>query len=302
MIKKKFALITVMAGFFITGCTNSGDEAFEVPFEGELSHVHGIGYAGNDNGLYFASHSGLKIYREGDWFETSDNFHDYMGFNAVDEGFYTSGHPSADSDLPNPLGIQRSLDGGKSLERIAFEGETDYHAMAVGYNSHDIFLLNPAKNSQLETGFHKSTDEGKTWEAVNAAGLEGEVSALALHPTDSSLVAAATSTGIYVSEDGGENFELVTQESERGTAVFFDEDSLFFASYGTGPSLMKYTVETQEEEMLNLPDLKEDGIAFIFRNPNDTKELAFYTLQGQAFLSEDDTKTWLPLLEDGNVQ
>lgn len=302
MKKKKFALITTITTLLITGCSNSGDEAFEVPFEGELSHVHGMGYAGNDDGLYFASHSGLKIYRQGDWFETSDNFYDYMGFNAVDEGFYSSGHPSADSDLPNPLGIQRSLDGGKSLERIAFEGETDFHAMTVGYISHDIFLLNPAKNSLLEPGFHKSTDEGKTWEAVNAAGLEGEVSALALHPTDSSLVAAATSTGIYVSEDGGEKFDLVTQDSERGTAVFFEEDSLFFASYGTGPSLIKYTVETKEEEMLNLPELAEDGIAFIFQNPNKTEELALYTLQGRAFLSEDATKTWLPLLEEGNVQ
>lgn len=302
MKKKKSALITAITGLLITGCSTSGDEAFEVPFEGELSHVHGMGYAGNEDGLYFASHSGLKIYREGDWFETSDNFYDYMGFNAVDEGFYTSGHPSADSDLPNPLGIQRSLDGGKSLERIAFEGETDYHAMAVGYNSHDIFLLNPAGNSLLEPGFHKSTDEGKNWKSVNAGGLEGEVSALALHPTDSSLVAAATSTGIYVSEDGGENFDLVTQDSERGTAVFFNEDSLFFASYGTDPSLIKYMIENKEQEMLNLPKLTEDGVAFIFQNPSNNAEMALYTLQGQAFISEDNTKTWLPLLEEGNVQ
>lgn len=302
MQKKKFGLIVAMAGLLITGCSSGGEEAFEVPFKGELSHVHGMGYAGEDKGLYFASHTGLKIYREGEWFETSDNFYDYMGFNAVDEGFYTSGHPSADSDLPNPLGIQRSLDGGKSLERIAFEGETDYHAMAVGYKSHDIFLMNPAENSLLAPGFHKSMDEGKTWEEVNAAGLEGEVSALALHPTNSDLVAAATSTGIYVSEDGGSKFDLVTKESAIGTAVFFDEDSLYLASYASGPSLIKYTIENKEQEMLNLPDLPEDGVAFIFRNPNNNEEFALYTLQGQAFLSEDATKTWIPLLEEGTVQ
>src|SRR5690606_15855763 len=138
---------------------------------------------GND--LYFASHSGPKIYRDGEWFETADNFYDYMGFNAVDEGFYSSGHPSADSDLPNPLGIQRSIDGGETLEEIAFQGEMDFHVMAVGYNSHDIFLLNPAKNSLLEAGFYKSNDKGESWEPVSAAGLAGEVTSLALHPADS---------------------------------------------------------------------------------------------------------------------
>lgn len=71
-----------------TGCSNNGNDVSEVPFDYELSHVHGMGYAGNGDGLYLASHSGLKIYREGNCFETSDNFYDYMGFNTVDDGFY----------------------------------------------------------------------------------------------------------------------------------------------------------------------------------------------------------------------
>ncbi|RNF40755.1 group-specific protein [Planococcus salinus] len=260
-----------------------------------------MGYPGNGDGLYFASHIGLKIYQEGKWFETADNFHDYMGFNAIDEGFYTSGHPSAASDLPNPLGIQRSLDGGESIEEIAFQGETDFHAMAVGYNTHDIFLLNPAKNSLLEAGFYKSNDEGESWEPVKASGLEGEVSALALHPTDSNFVAAATSAGVYFSRDAGENFEAITAESETGTAVHFAEDHLYFGSFGKTSALMKYTIENEEQEMLNIPDLPEDAIAFIAQNPNDEMELAIYTLQGQAYRSENGTQSWNSLLENGNT-
>jgi hypothetical protein len=302
MGKKKIGFMAIILGLILTACSDKESGVFEVPFDGQLSHVHGMGYAGNDGGLYFASHIGLKIYRDGEWFETSDNVYDYMGFNAVDKGFYTSGHPSADSDLPNPLGIQRSFDAGKSLDSIAFEGETDYHAMAVGYNSHDIFLLNPEGNSILEPGFHISKDEGETWEAVNVEGLEGEVSALALHPTDSSLVAAATSSGIYLSENGGGKFSRITNNSEQGTAVFFNKNALFYASYDKSPSLIKYTVEDKEQEILNLPDLTEDGIAFIFQNPNKTEEVALYTIQGKAFLSEDATNTWYPLLKDGTVQ
>lgn len=299
MTKKRMGIAVLSAFLLLAGCSDNTADSFEVPFEGELSHVHGMGYAGNKNELYFASHTGPKIYRDGEWFETADNFYDYMGFNAVDEGFYSSGHPSADSDLPNPLGIQRSIDGGKTLEEIAFQGETDFHAMAVGYNSHDIFLLNPAKSSLLEAGFYKSNDKGETWKPVKAEGLDGEVTALALHPTDSNFVAAATAAGIYFSRDGGEVFEAITVGSESGTAVHFTEDHLYFGSYGTAAALVKYTMENEELETVNVPDLSEDAIAFIAKNQADEMELAIYTLQGHAYLSEDDSQTWEALLQEG---
>lgn len=292
----KFGLMTVMALFLIAGCSNNDEESFESPFEGEISHVHGMGYAGNDDGLYVASHIGMKIYRNGEWFKTTD-FHDYMGFNTIDEGFFTSGHPSADSDLPNPLGIQQSLDGGRSLEHIAFQRETDYHVMAVGYESHDIFLMNTEKNSVLDSGFYKSMDEGENWEAVKASGLEGEVTALALHPTDSKIIAAATTSGIYLSEDGGERFDALTEKKVKGTAVFFTDNALYFASNYIAASLTKFTLESEEKENLNLPNIKEDEIAFITKNPTK-EELVFYTMEGQFFLSEDESVTWTSLHTD----
>lgn len=295
MKRNKMMIQSFLTVFLIAGCNSQASEPFEVPFDGELSHVHGIGYAGSDNGLYFASHSGLKIYRDGKWFETSDNMHDYMGFNAIDKGFFASGHPSANSDLPNPLGIQRSDDGGKSLEEIAFLGETDFHAMAVGYKSHDIFLLNPEKNSLLDAGFYKSNDEGESWQPAKASGLEGEVSALALHPTDSNFVAAATSAGIYFSADAGDSFQAMTAENESGTAVFFAGDYLYFASYGTEPSLKKHTIENNDQETLKLPEIKQDGIAFIAQNPENMEELALFSIQGKAYLTEDHTETWVEL-------
>ncbi|ANU20644.1 hypothetical protein BBI15_10660 [Planococcus plakortidis] len=302
MKKKRMGIAVLSALLLLAGCSNDTTDSFEVPFEGELNHVHGMGYAGEENGLYFASHTGPKIYRDGEWFETADNFYDYMGFNAVDEGFYSSGHPSADSDLPNPLGIQRSIDDGETLEEIAFQGETDFHAMAVGYNSHDIFLLNPAKNSLLEAGFYKSNDKGESWEPVKAEGLNGEVTALALHPTDSNFVAAATAAGVYFSQDGGEVFEAITAGNETGTAVHFTEDQLYFGSYGTAAALVKYTMENEELEPVDTPDLSQDAIAFIAQNPMDGMELAIYTFEGNAYLSEDGLQTWKTLLEEGKTK
>ncbi|GLO68459.1 F510_1955 family glycosylhydrolase [Oceanobacillus kimchii] len=302
MLRKTIITVTIIVGIFLAGCSNNQEKDYEATFDGSVDHVHGIGYAGNDNGLYFATHTGLKILRNGDWYETTRNFNDYMGFNAVDEGFYTSGHPGEDSDLPNPIGIQRSFDGGRTLEHLKFEGETDFHAMAVGYNSHDIFLMNPATNSELEQGFYRSSDEGKSWENVSASGLTGEILSLAIHPSNSSVVAAATSTGIYLSEDGGGNFQIVTNGNEVGTAVFFNDDHFYYASYGSSPELGKRNVENGEEETIDLPELEEDGPVYIAQNPQDANQLAIYTIKGHAYLSEDGTESWVQILENGQVK
>lgn len=295
----KKTILIIITSLFIAGCSS---EAYEAPFKGNLEHVHGIGYVGNDNSLYFASHTGLKIYRNGEWVKTTKNLNDYMGFNATDDGFYTSGHPGVDSDLPNPLGIQHSVDGGQTLEAIKFEGETDFHTMAVGYNSHDIFLMNPERNSELEKGFYKNFDDGKSWEAVAAEGLEGETLSAALHPTDSDLVAMATSTGIYLSKDGGENFKLLTNPNSVGTAVFFNNQSLYYASVDKDPSLINYQIESGKEEPLTLPDLTEDAPVYIAQNPQDDQQFAIYTIKGQVYFSEDGTDTWTQIAEDGRVK
>ncbi|MCJ0932522.1 hypothetical protein MST22_15350 [Virgibacillus halodenitrificans] len=299
---KRVMLIGILStGLFIAGCSDSGKkQAFEVPFDGKMEHVHGIGYAGKDNGLHFASHTGLKIYRDGEWLETSKNHNDYMGFNAVDDGFYTSGHPGEDSDLPNPIGIQRSADGGKSLDEIDFAGETDFHGMAVGFSSHDIFLMNPQKNSKLDQGFYRSVDNGDTWDEAAGAGLAGELLHLAIHPSDSNWVAAATSNGIYLSEDAGERFELISGDG-TGTSVYFDEENLYFASFTSSPEMTKYTLSDASKEKVELPELNEDGPVYIAKNLQEEKVFAIYTIKGQAFISKDGMKSWEQILDNGHV-
>src|SRR5699024_1391478 len=159
-------------------------------------HIHGMGYAGNYDGLYFASHTGLKIYRDGKWFETSNNLNDYMGFAAVDKGFYSSGHPGIDSKLPNPIGLQRSFAGGKTLAEFDFEGDSASRVTAVGFSSHDMIVSNEQKNSTLGIGIYLSEDSGESWTEVTASGLDGDVLSFGIHPSNSESSAAATNTGV----------------------------------------------------------------------------------------------------------
>ena len=98
MVSRKLLInAMIVSAIFLAGCSSDGTGEFEEAFNGKIEHVHGMGYAGGDDGLYLATHGGLKIFRDGGWHETTRNYNDYMGFNAVDEGFYTSGHPGGDS-------------------------------------------------------------------------------------------------------------------------------------------------------------------------------------------------------------
>lgn len=56
-----------------------------------------------------------------------------MGYVATDNGFYSSGHPHPSAGLINPFGLIKSSDGGHTLTKLGFEGESDFHLMGVGY-------------------------------------------------------------------------------------------------------------------------------------------------------------------------
>lgn len=327
-MNKRFLTVALAAGFIAAGCSDGSDneaaentappeeqateqeastesaetDDFLVPFDDALTHVHGLGYTESEEGLYFASHNGLKVYRDGSWFETNGMFNDYMGFNAVDEGFYTSGHPGMDSDLPNPIGIQRSTDGGRSLEEIGLVGETDFHLMAAGYRSHDLFVMNPQANSEMEAGFYFSDNDGADWQQLDPQGIEGELMALAIHPDDSQLMAAASNAGVFLSEDGGATFTRLTAEGEFGTALHFTDTELLYASHGNAAAMKSYSLEDGEAQTIELPALNEDGAIFIAANPAKPEEIAFYTALGDSYLSSDGGASWQEILKEGQIQ
>lgn len=328
-MNKKLLVVALTASFIVAGCSNnsineetkdtaspekevveqqdaatenSSEANFLMPFDGTASHVHGMGYIESDGGLYFATHAGLKVYENGSWFETDGQFNDYMGFSAVDGGFYTSGHPGTDSDLPNPIGIQKSTDAGRSLESLGFEGETDFHLMAAGYQSHDLFVMNPQENSKMDAGFYLSENDGVDWQRLKPEGIKGELIALAIHPENSQFLAVASDAGVYLSEDGGKTFNRLTDDGDFGTAVHFTADKMYFASHGSEAVLKSYAISDGTITSLELPELKEDGAVYIAVNPENSDEIALNTAKGDAFVSSDGGESWEEIINEGQVQ
>ncbi|EIJ78368.1 BNR repeat-containing protein [Bacillus methanolicus PB1] len=287
-----------------TGETNGNiaSNNFFTPFDGKLEHIHGLGYAGNQNAVFFASHDGLKVYENGNWYQTKSENNDYMGFSAVQKGFYTSGHPGKDSQLPNPLGIKRSFDNGKTLEKLALEGETDFHAMGVGYENNVIYVLNPQKNSLMEANkLYVSEDQAKTWKEISAKGLGKEIFSIAVHPSNPDIVAIAGKEDIYLSEDKGENFELITK-GMQGTAVFLTENHLWYGGYNDEARLIKRSLTDGSEEEISLPKMQQDAVMYLAQNPKDDKEIIFSTFNGDIYQTNDGTKSWDLLVKEGNLQ
>lgn len=159
------------------------------------SHVHGLTVSGDTSQVLLATHDGL--------FDVSKQpatkiggTNDLMGFTAgKDSGiFYASGHPGAGSNLPNPLGLLKTVDGGKTWEQLSRQGESDFHAMTTTKSGIVAF-----------DGTLRTSPDGKTWKTVSA-GFAPAV--LAGHP-GSDTVLATTQEGIQRSTNGGTTWTAV---------------------------------------------------------------------------------------------
>ncbi|WP_406945445.1 F510_1955 family glycosylhydrolase [Halobacillus sp. SY10] len=311
-MKMRFTLLILASITAIAGCSQSeqesnqkegGKESLQTAtesFDGSIEHVHGMGYVDGET-IAYAAHSGVKLFQDGDWMESKYHKNDYMGFNAVDDGFYTSGHPGKQSDLPNPVGLQKGDLTDEDLSALAFEGEVDFHAMGVGAINHAIYVLNERPNSEMDKGLYKSTDEGETWKKIKAENLGEKIFQIAVHPDDENIVAVASATGIYFSEDGGETFKMISEQGQ-GSGLYFTKDRLFYGLYTGEPLLKKYDWNDQSKENMKLPELKEDAVMYISKNPDTDGEFVIFTIKGNSYMTTNSGEAWKQIIDQGKTK
>ncbi|MYL48883.1 hypothetical protein GLV98_05275 [Halobacillus litoralis] len=308
---KKAALSLLLASTFLGACSQEVEEEAVDPkdskedkvenqeylqsFQGNLGHVHGLGYI--EEGFAFAAHTGIKIYQEGQWKEAIDHSHDYMGFQVREDGFLASGHPIPSSDLQNPLGLQKGKVSEEGLEALAFDGESDFHVMGAGFANESVYVFNEQPNSQLDQGFYKSTDLGSTWDSINAEGIEGGVFQMAVHPTNGETVAIATDSGVFLSENGGQSFDRISESGQAG-GLYFTEDELFYGLYNGEATMTSYLIGESGTSDVSIPDLTEDAVMYFTAKDN---RMVIYTFNGSAYISEDGGENWEKIVEKGET-
>lgn len=286
-------LLVAVIGFGALLFLTSGNTSQTVSFP----DIHGISFTGDGDQLRVATHTGLVSYSNGSWSRPDLPINDYMGYSGTSDGFYSSGHPGAGSNLVNPIGLVKSDDFGASVQTINFLGETDFHVMGTSYFEDTVYVLNPAPNSLLSAGLHYSLDGGETWTAAQANGISSQPIQLAVHPSDSSIVAFATQSGLYISEDFGDSFDLIDDENVA-TAVRFDPDGKRII-YGY-QWLYEYNLETEEiTPFSSVPDIQTDQ-AILYTDINPKRdEIAIATSNRDIFISQNNGDSWIQIGEDG---
>lgn len=286
------AVFVVLFGLWYFTNRSSNSNTQNVQF----AHMHGMGFSSDGNQLFVTAHDGFRVYEKGHWIVPDLPINDYMGYSPTNSGFYSSGHPGPASQQINPLGLVKSADGGKTLTALGFVGQSDFHLMGVGYETHAIYVLNPDVNTILNVGLSYSPDDGKTWHQSQSGGVVGNIIQIAVHPTKDNIVALATDGGLFLSTDYGQKFSQISNTVPVTSASFTSTgDRLLFAYQ----NLYANDLTTGKTDILQSPTLKEnDPISYIAVN-SGSGEIAIATFNKDIYLSSNQTQSWKQIAQQG---
>ncbi len=223
----------------------SGDQ---VPVEGLAIDPHNpnviwIGTAGN-HGI-FKSVDGGKTWVQKAWGIQEPVGPRFRGL-AVDplssDTVYAAGEVQAGTGIGKqyPFGtgfVYKSVDGGENWA-VIWRGDNVAHHICINPQNPDVVYVStgdvfiearnsdPSRNLPGGVGVIKSTDGGRTWQALNEAnGLKNlYVISLFMHPQNPEILLAGTGSsayskgaGVYLSTDGGRTWELTLAAWPAGT-------------------------------------------------------------------------------------
>jgi photosystem II stability/assembly factor-like uncharacterized protein len=131
-------------------------------------------------------------------------------------------------------GIWRSTDSGETFVPVS-DDQVDLAVGSIAFSKNNPSIayagMGDSKGGYLGSGVLKSTDEGITWLRTSNSSLPspGSISKLEIDPANSNRVYAAqysrvaagkvTSSGVYVSSDGGTNWQKVLAGAPRDLSI-----------------------------------------------------------------------------------
>jgi len=123
--------------------------------------------------------------------------------------------------------VSKTENNGTSWTRHIFSSGTDYrYARAIGVDPSDtdrVFVL-AYESSAWKVYF--TEDGGASWQNVAAAGWSGTPYQVLVNPADGSRLAAASSSGLYTSVNGGATWTRVTTAFGSSVAAVPSSDGM----------------------------------------------------------------------------
>lgn len=199
VIRVLVAAATLIATFGLAGCgqddTASAQAAATTTASLPSQHVHAIARDPGDGTVKLATHDGLfSLTAAGTWQQVGPTI-DLMGFTVTGPGrYYASGHPDPSTGLPEPAGLLRSVDAGKTWTALSRGGQSDFHALTASTRGVVGF------DGQL-----RHSGDGRSW---RTGSIPAPVRSLAASP-DGARVLATTEQGLLASPDHGRTWTTI---------------------------------------------------------------------------------------------
>ncbi|MGB0864110.1 MAG: WD40/YVTN/BNR-like repeat-containing protein [Saprospiraceae bacterium] len=225
-------------------------------------------------------------------------------------------------------GIYKSIDGGRNWKLMGLEKTRVIHRIIIDKTNPDIVYvaaLGSAWGKNAERGVYKTTDGGKTWKKTLYINDETGCADLVVDPTNPNKVIAAMwehsrtpwffnsggkNSGLYVTYDGGENWEKRTDEDGLPKG---DLGRIGLAIATNKPNIVYALVEAKKNGLYR----SEDGgftwklqankniggrpfyYADIFVDPSNENRI--FNIHSMVDISEDGGKTFRVLLPYSGV-
>jgi uncharacterized protein (TIGR03437 family) len=217
--------------------------------------------------------------------------------------------------------VSKTVDGGENW-KVIWRGDNLARYIWIDPRNPDVVYVStgawfsaarnsdPSRNLPGGVGVIKSTDGGRTWQALNEAnGLKNlYVGSLFMHPQNPDVLLAGTgnisyskSGGVYLSTDGGRSWELTLASDAPGliTAVEFAVSDPRIAYAGSQTAFWRSQDGGRTWQLMSGRDLsygppgihvgKPEDLQVDPRNPD---RVFAHSSHGGIFLTEDGGRTW----------
>lgn len=251
-----------------------------------LTHIHGIAVDRNDpTRLYVATHHGFFVATPDGMATRLSPIQDFMGFTPHPNDssmLYASGHPASGGNL----GFIASSDGGATWAQLSpgLGGPVDFHQM-------DVSPVDPQTIYGAFGGIQVSQNGGRTW-AMAGQAPEGLVT-LAASAGSASRVYAATKSGLWLSEDGGQSWNAGHFEGDIVSMLKVESGGAIFA-FVVGQGLLQGS-ETDLTRWTLVSDAFADAALIHYAvDPTDPQRAYAVTQDSVIFASVDGGHSWHP--------
>ena len=305
---------TVLVGTVGQGIMRSGDGGESWGRVGITSGLHsdalvrdlanhpdrpGIVFAGTDKGLYRSEDAGqmwqlvdTPMSGSSVWAITIDNADSNLMF--------------AGTGTPDPCGVFRSTDGGKTWEQRPVEIAEE--CPNVGVPRVTGIAIDPTNHRDIWVGLEvdglrHSSDAGDTWESINGAIPNPDVHNVAVAGGPPKTVVVVVNNDVYTSDDNGANWdrlgirEVFPMTYPRGIMVQPESPNVIFVTIGdTTPGRTGTIMRTKDTgktwENLSLPVEPNTAMWTVNIQSTDPKVIFAGSRYGYLYRSDDSGDSW----------